>query len=203
MRNKFHTKNVVKQCYVRECWGARLVEEFGAHPNPDWQLFVRLICIDKNTWVFHFTYGHFWPTPIPLLTNTPSSRSLNPLLSVSLSGLSALLPIPFYLLRVHINTLLIWWDGIVTINWLKVNGCFFWRSLTINFLRVSEKIFKIILLENVLFLNIIFCQFSRHGCCRCGRGHVLRPCRGFQQPHPPPGVNIIKLFSSVSCECSW
>jgi hypothetical protein len=39
------------QSYLWECWGARLVKEFGVHPNLDWQLLVLLIYIDKNTQV--------------------------------------------------------------------------------------------------------------------------------------------------------
>ncbi len=45
-------------------------------PNLIGSLFVLLICIDKNTQVFNFTYSHFWPTPFPFLTNALSLTSL-------------------------------------------------------------------------------------------------------------------------------
>ncbi len=50
-----------KEChYASECWGARLMEEFGAHPNLNWQcLFVLLNCIYKNAQVFDFTNSLF------------------------------------------------------------------------------------------------------------------------------------------------
>jgi len=100
-------------------------------PNLIDSLFVPLICVYKNTRVFHL------PTVISKTHATSNcnhcsfSHSINPLLAVSLSGLSALLPIQFYLFVFHINTLLIWWDGIIVINWFKVTGCFIWGSLTI------------------------------------------------------------------------
>ncbi len=93
----------------------------------DWQLFVLLICIDKNTQVFNFTNGHFWPM---LLLSVCSSAALClPLQPFSLTPHSIL---PVENLRIHINTLLIWWDSIIVINWLKVNSCFTWGSLTID-----------------------------------------------------------------------
>ncbi len=67
-----------------------------------------LICIDKNAQVFDFTYGHFQTHGTSNFNQHSFSCSTNPLLSVSLPGLSALLPILIYLLRIHINAHLIW-----------------------------------------------------------------------------------------------
>jgi hypothetical protein len=60
------------------------------------------------------------------------------LLSVSLSCLSDLSPIPFYLLTIHINTALIRWEVVIAINWLNINGCFIWGLHTIQ--ELQEKI---------------------------------------------------------------
>jgi hypothetical protein len=59
-------------------------------PNLIDRLFIRLICITKNTQVFNFSNGHFWPTPFPFLSNAPSltllihcSLSLSPSISIN------------------------------------------------------------------------------------------------------------------------
>jgi len=41
--------------------GHRIRQRIWSYQNLDWQLFDFLICIDKNTQVFYFTNGHFWP----------------------------------------------------------------------------------------------------------------------------------------------
>ncbi len=108
--------------------GHRIRQRIWSYQNLDWQLFDFLICIDKNTQVFYFTNGHFWPMlkriyPM-LILSLYLSLSLNPLLCLTLSFLSALIPIPFYLLRFHTNTPLIWWEVIIAINKLNIKGSF-------------------------------------------------------------------------------
>ena len=93
-------------------------------PNLIDSLFTLLICISNNTLVFYFSNGHFWPTLFLFLTNNPS---LTPLIhcSFSLSLLpSPLLPTPVSPLEIWYKYPLVLWDGIIEINWLKVNGCF-------------------------------------------------------------------------------
>ncbi len=97
--------------------GHRIRQRIWSYQNLDWQLFDFLIYIHSNTQVFYFTNGHFWPMLKPFPPNAHSlSLSLNPLLCLSLSFLSALIPIPFYLLRFHTNTPLIWWEVIIAIT---------------------------------------------------------------------------------------
>ncbi len=110
-------------------------EEFEPHPFLFDGLFIQLIGIAKNTQVLNISNGHFWPMSFPFLLNTPSLTplicwSLSLCLSVSLS-FSLYSPLCSHLLQFNITTLLIWWDVIIVINWLKVNSCFTWELLTI------------------------------------------------------------------------
>jgi len=115
-----------------ECCGTRKTEEFETHPRLIERLFVPLICITKNTQVFDFFNGHFWPMPFPFLSNAPSlSLSLYMLIRLSLS-LSPSTPHSVSPFVISNKYLLIWWDGIIVINWLKINVCFTWGMLTIN-----------------------------------------------------------------------
>ncbi len=88
--------------------------------------------------MFDFTNSHFQTQATSNFNQRSFSCSTYPLLSVSLSGFSTLLPNVFYLLRIHIYTLLIWWDGIIVINWSKVHGCFIWGLLTIQRWSLNE-----------------------------------------------------------------
>ncbi len=90
------------------CWAARLNKEFGAHRVWLTVCLFYWFALIKNTQVFDFTNGHFQTHGTSNFNQHSFSCSTNPLLSVSLSGLSALLPILIYLLRIHINAHLIW-----------------------------------------------------------------------------------------------
>ncbi len=100
---------------------------------PNWidNLFMALIFITENTLLFNFSNGHFWPTPLSFMSNTPSltlliCRTFSLFLSLSLNS-----PLFLHLLWFHLNAPLIWWDGITVINWMEVNGSFTGRLLTI------------------------------------------------------------------------
>ncbi len=87
------------------------------------------------------------------------SASMNVCLNeclVYLSYLSVLFPIPFHLLRIKINTLLIWWEFNIAINWLNTSGCFIWGSLTIVTARITT-------------LNLChYAEYCYAGCLRTG-----------------------------------
>ncbi len=89
----------------------------------------------KNTQAFYFFNDHFKTTLKPFQPNAHSlslSLFLNPLFCLSLSCISALFTSPFYRFWFHINTLIIWWEVIIAMNWLNLNGCFIWGLLTIK-----------------------------------------------------------------------
>ncbi len=87
-------------------------------------------------------YLFYWFTLIKILscsfTLTAISDTPNfhfcPILCLSLCQSSALFfslsdsPLYTHLLFIHINILMLWWDGVIVINWLKINGCFTWGT---------------------------------------------------------------------------
>jgi len=92
-------------------------------------LFVLLICIVKSTQVFNLLMVISKTLATSKFNQCSFACSANLLLSVSLSD--TLFPISFYLYIFHINILMIWRDCSIAINWLHVNVCFIWGSLTI------------------------------------------------------------------------
>ncbi len=156
------------------CWDIVLWERMLRHQR-NWRiwnpsnlidsLFIKLICITKNTQVFNFSFGHFWPTPLPFLSNPPS---LTLLICCSLSlSLSPSLLTPHSISPVtnshkHLNTALILWDGIIEYIWLKVNGCFTCWIGQNSFFVLFQTLFSNLFVTLNSSINLfIYCTFGK------------------------------------------
>ncbi len=135
--NDFHHE----WCLYYECslgmlwWSIVLFEEMLQHqikrgilsPPKSWltywfALLKILRCSISSTVISNLRQNHF---------NQILTLSLLIHCSFSLSFLSALFSFPFYVFWFHTNTSMIWWEVIIAINLLNLNGCFIWGLLTI------------------------------------------------------------------------